>query len=101
MVKAGLPQHLLRADDVVGHNEKRPPEMSGGRFELAAVNCPSALRLIVRRRRTWTMLRHEFVELLLVLGVTQPVEEVLEFGLLGLETLKCLHAVVVEGAVAA
>jgi hypothetical protein len=47
-----------------------------------------ALRLTVGRRgRTRAVLRHELVELFLVLGVTQPVEEILEFGLLLFEAL--------------
>lgn len=45
------------------------------------------------------MLRHEGVELFLVLGVAQTIEEVLEFGLLFLETAQRLHAVIIEGAV--
>src|SRR5579863_10297171 len=47
------------------------------------------------------MLRHELVELFLVLGVTQAIEEILEFGLLFLKPSQRLHAVFVEGAVAA
>src|SRR5258708_11480550 len=47
------------------------------------------------------MLRHELVELFLVLGVTQAIEEVLEFGLLLLEAAQRFHAVFVESAVAA
>src|ERR1019366_8850705 len=41
------------------------------------------------------------VELFLVLGVTQPIEEIPEFGLLLLEALQGFHAVFVEGAIAA
>src|SRR6266567_4408642 len=59
----------------------------------------SALRLVGRRRgRTGLVLRHELVELFLVLGVTQTVEEVLELDLLFLEPLGRLGAVLVEGA---
>ena len=47
------------------------------------------------------MLRHELVELFLVLGVAQAIEKILEFGLLLLEALQGFHAVFVEGAVAA
>ena len=47
------------------------------------------------------MLRHELVELFLVLGVTQAIQEILEFGLLLLEAPQGVHAVFVEGAVAA
>jgi hypothetical protein len=47
------------------------------------------------------VLGHELIELFLVLGVAQPIEEILEFGLLLLETLQRLDAVFVEGAVAA
>src|SRR3954454_10391668 len=59
------------------------------------------LRLVVRRGRTRLVLRHELVELFLVLGVTQAVEEIPEFDLLLFKTLKRLGAVFVEGAVAA
>ena len=47
------------------------------------------------------VLRHELIELFLVLGVTQPIEEVAEFGLLFLKAPQRFHAVFVEGAVAA
>src|SRR6476661_4861808 len=47
------------------------------------------------------MLRHELVELFLVLGVTQTIEEILELGLLFFETTQRFHAVLVEGAIAA
>src|SRR6202044_2949726 len=47
------------------------------------------------------MLRHELVELFLVLGVAQPIEEFAELLLLVLKPPQRLHAVVVEGAVAA
>src|SRR4051812_11721261 len=42
----------------------------------------SALRLVVRRRRLGAVLGHEGVELFLVLGVAQAIEEVAEFDLL-------------------
>src|SRR6266851_1731973 len=54
-----------------------------------------------RRRRAGPMLRHELVELFLVLGVTQAIEEIPELGLLFLEAPQGFHAVFVEGAVAA
>src|ERR1700681_1714992 len=66
-----------------------------------AETSPLALRLIVRRGRTLLMLRHELVELFLVLGVTEAIEEIAEFGLLLLKTLQRFDAVFVEGAVAA
>src|SRR6478752_178237 len=47
------------------------------------------------------MLRHELVELFLVLGVTQAIEEIAEFGLLFLEPPQGFHTVFVKGAVAA
>src|SRR5260370_7454640 len=47
------------------------------------------------------MLRHELVELFLVLGVTQAIKEIPEFGLLFLEPPQGFQAVLVEGAVAA
>src|SRR6478672_4067608 len=47
------------------------------------------------------MLCHELVELFLVLGVAQAIEEILEFGLLLLEAPQGFDAVFVEGAVAA
>src|SRR5438093_9812267 len=63
--------------------------------------CASALlRLVVRRGRTRLVLRHELVELFLVLGVTQAVEEILEFDLLFLEPLQGFHAVLVKCPVA-
>src|SRR6478735_5737015 len=64
--------------------------------------CVLALRrLVVRRGRARLVLRHELVELFLVLGVTQAVEEVAEFDLLFLEAPQRFGAVFVEGAVAA
>ena len=61
-----------------------------------------ALRLgIRRRRRARPVLGHELVELFLVLGVAQPVEEVLELVLLFFEALQRLDAILIEGAVAA
>ena len=54
----------------------------------------------LRRRRTRAVLRHEGVELFLVLGVAQAVEEVAEFNLLFLEPAQRVGAVFVEGAVA-
>src|SRR6202795_3672037 len=66
-----------------------------------AETSPLALRLIVRRGRSLLVLRHELVELFLVLGVTQAIEEIAEFGLLFLEALQRFDAVLVEGAVAA
>jgi len=59
------------------------------------------LRLVVRRGRTLLVLRHELVELFLVLGVTQALEEILELDLLFFEALQGFRAVLVEGAVAA
>src|SRR5881628_2719281 len=59
------------------------------------------LRLVVRRGRPRLVLRHERVELFLVLGVTQAIEEILELDLLFLEPAQGFHAVLVEGAVAA
>src|SRR5260370_26134278 len=47
------------------------------------------------------MLGHELVELFLVLGVTQAIEEIAEFGLLFLEPPQGFHAVLVKGTVAA
>src|ERR1700761_1316340 len=47
------------------------------------------------------MLGHELVELFLVLGVTQTIEEILELVLLVLEAPQRFHAVFVEGSVAA
>ena len=47
------------------------------------------------------MLRHELVELFLVLGVAQAIEEIAEFGLLLFEAPQRFHAVFVEGAIAA
>src|SRR6185312_6281834 len=59
------------------------------------------LRLVVRRGRARLVLRHEGVELFLVLGVAQAIEEIPELDLLFLEPAQGFHAVLVEGAVAA
>src|SRR3981081_1689890 len=74
-----------------------------GAHRLRLQPSKSGLRLTVRGRwrRTLAVLRHELVELFLVLGVTQPIEEILELGLLLLEAAQGFHAVFVEGAVAA
>src|SRR4051812_44506472 len=61
----------------------------------------SALRLVVRRGRARLVLRHECIELFLVLGVAQAVEEIPELDLLLFKALQGLGAVLVEGAVAA
>src|SRR5450756_1885014 len=54
---------------------------------------PSSLGLtVLGRRRTLLVLRHELVELVLVLGVAQAVQEHPEFGLLLFETLQRFHA---------
>src|SRR4051812_42090872 len=79
----------------------RPSDFMGAHRLRLNFQAVLALRLIVRRRRTLPMLRHELVELFLVLGVTQAVEEVPEFGLLLLEPPQGFHAIVVKGAVAA
>src|SRR5664279_1707027 len=74
-----------------------------GAFSLARIYAPD-LRLgltIGGRGRTGPVLRHELVELFLVLGVAQAIEEIPEFGLLLLKALQRFHAVFVEGAVAA
>src|ERR1700761_6774557 len=53
-----------------------------------------------RRRRTGAVLRHERIELFLVLGVAQAIEEILELDLLLLEPPQRIGAVLVEGAIA-
>src|SRR3954451_17419320 len=63
--------------------------------------CSTLLRLVVRRGRTLLVLRHELVELFLVLGVAQALEEILELDLLFFETLQGFGGVLVEGGVAA
>src|SRR5438270_4430058 len=60
--------------------------------------------MIARRRRRCRPIApfvHELVELGLVLGVTQAIQEALELGLLFLEPLQRLLAVFVKGAIAA
>src|SRR4249920_1808749 len=66
-------------------------------FSLRALR----LRLVVRRGRTRLVLRHELVELFLVLGVAQAIEEIPELDLLLFEAPQRFGAVLVEGAVAA
>src|ERR1700740_986499 len=51
--------------------------------------------------RAGAVLSHEGVELFLVLGVAQACQEILELLLLFFKTTQRLHAVFVEGAVAA
>src|SRR5205807_560068 len=91
----------------------RPTALANGRLHRhqvlrghCALGCSgrkSGLGLTVLGRwgRTLPMLGHELVELFLVLGVTQAIEEIPEFGLLLLEPPQGFHAVLVEGAVAA
>ena len=52
-------------------------------------------------RRTGPVLRHERVELFLVLGVTQAIEEILEFNLLLLKPPQRIGTVLVESAITA
>ena len=47
------------------------------------------------------MLRHELVELFLVLGVTQPIEEIAKFVLLLLKPAQGFHAVFIKRAITA
>jgi hypothetical protein len=62
----------------------------------------SGLRLtILGRVGTLPVLCHELVELFLVPGMAQAIEEFPEFGLLFLEAPQGFHAVLVEGAVTA
>src|SRR5205085_1599523 len=89
----------------------RPPAFADGRrcrrqfmghdaFRLQPST--SRLGLTVRgRRRTLFMLCHELVELFLVLGVTQAIEEIAEFALLFFQPPEGFHAVLIERAVAA
>src|SRR5688572_3079889 len=58
-------------------------------------------RALRRGRRAVATLGHELVELGLVLGLAQAVEEALEFLLLILEAAQRLLAILVEGAIAA
>src|ERR1044071_8767922 len=60
---------------------------------LSRYRTSALLRLVVRRGRTLLVLRHERVELFLVLGVTQTIEEILELDLLFLEPAQGFHAV--------
>jgi hypothetical protein len=129
MVKVWLPKGILAAANAdieitessqkkaSGHRPKqnRPsagrwavmsPSGSWGHYacgvSLAIPASASGLRLAIRgRRRTGALLGHELVELLLVLGVTQAIEEIAEFGLLFLETPQSFRAVFVERPVAA
>src|ERR1700722_18168526 len=68
-----------------------PSGLMGGTTPAASalkISPDLTLRVTVGgRRRTRAVLRHELVELFLVLGVTQPIEEILEFGLLLFEAL--------------
>jgi len=73
-----------------------------GALRLQANRKTSGLRLAIGGRgRSRAMLRHEEIELFLVLGVAQPIEEFTKLLLLFLEPPQRLHAVFIEGAVAA
>src|SRR6202007_1265273 len=61
----------------------------------------ATLRLRSIPLRAPATLRHELVELHLVLGVPQPVEEFHELALLFFEPAYCFGPVLVKGAVAA
>src|SRR5690348_1186353 len=73
-----------------------------GRYAVRLVPI-SALGMVVGRRgrRTGAMLRHERIELFLVLGVTQAIEEILELDLLLFEPSQRIGAILVKGAIAA
>src|SRR4051794_41918940 len=58
----------------------------------------SALRRVVRRGRAGAVLGHEGVELFLVPGVAQAVEEIAEFDLLLFQPAQRVGAIFVEGA---
>ena len=79
-----------------------PPVLRRIGPERADVSCGgSALRLRrLRRLRAIAPLRHELIELGLVLGETQPIEEVLELALLFLEPAQSLGAILVERVIA-
>jgi hypothetical protein len=79
--------------ELSGSTRPAGPHRSGAQISLGL-----AFR---RRSRPGAVLGHELVELLLVLGMTQTIEEIAEFGLLFLEPPQGLHAVFIEGAVAA
>ena len=73
-----------------------------GALRLQANRKTSGLRLAIGGRvRSRAMLRHEEIEFFLVLGVAQPVEEFTKLLLLFLEPPQRLHAVFIEGTVAA
>ena len=91
-----------------GHAQSKPPVCfckraargQSGLWGLTPEGLVLRRRLVVRRRRAILVLRHERVELFLVLGVTQARQEILELLLLLLETAQRFGAVLVEGAVA-
>jgi len=73
-----------------------------GALRLQANPKTSGLRLAIGGRvRSGAMLRHEEIELFLVLGVAQPIEEFTKLLLLFLQPPQRLHTVFVEGTVAA
>ena len=102
MVNARLPKGILAAANAGKRAGGSTPEMRPAQFKNKtahllsrwAVVSPSGfmgvlrLRLTVRGRgRARPMLRHELVELFLVLGVAQAIEEIPELGLLLFEAL--------------
>src|SRR5205085_9812285 len=85
--------------------QRKPPvcgSQAGGLISTSERRGLSVLRRLMigrrwRRRRPAAALVHELVKLCLVLGVAQAVQEILEFGLLFLETLQRLLTVFVKG----
>src|SRR5476649_1166692 len=90
------------------HKQNRPPaEQMGGCVAVRfcggtppeAEPCYAWLRLglaVRGRSRTGLVLCHELVELFLVLGVAQAIEEIAEFGLFLFQALERFDAVFVE-----
>ena len=72
-----------------------------GSGERRSALCRRRLRLLWRRRRALAQFGHELVELSLVLGEAQPVQEGAKLLLLFFQPAKCLHTIFIEGAVAA
>src|SRR5947209_3514381 len=69
--------------------------------ENAKLRGRSALRLRRVGSRAIAPLGHELIELVLVLGEAQPIEEVAELALLFFQTAQRLGAIFVEGVIAA
>src|SRR5690242_8666450 len=96
------PQRLpaARSGRFMPRNAAAPPPGGAGGGPGSGNRRQSGLGLWLGTLRTTAPLGHELVELRLVLGMAQALEEFPEFALLLFEPVQGLRAILVEGAVA-